>query len=144
MIKYQLVCEHGHEFEGWFRNSGAYEAQAACRQISCPSCGTTLVSKAVMAPSLATRSDAQAPREGVPSPAELERQLAGLLGRLRAEVEASAEYVGPRFAEEARKIHYREGRERNIYGEARIEEIEALTDEGIPCLPLPRLPKDVN
>ena len=144
MIKYRLVCEHEHEFEGWFRNSGAYDAQAGCRQISCPACGTTLVSKAVMAPSLATRPDPEASRDGVLSPAELERQVAGLLRRLHAEIEASAECVGPRFAEEARKIYYREGRERNIYGEARIAEIEALTDEGIPCLQLPRLPKDFN
>ena len=67
-----------------------------------------------------------------------------MLRRLRAEVEKNAEYVGPRFAEEARKMHYDEVEKRGIYGEATLEEARELHEEGIEFYPLPRLPEDHN
>jgi hypothetical protein len=65
--------------------------------------------------------------------------------RLRREIEAKADYVGPRFAEEARKMHEEEGSDRGgIYGEATLDEAASLAEDGIPFLPVPRLPEDLN
>ncbi len=137
MIKYRLVCGSGHEFEGWFRNSAAYDAQAASGHVACPQCADANVAKAVMAPRVAS------PERPEPR-ARTQDDLQALMLRVRAEVEANAEYVGSRFAEEARRIHGEEDPQRRIYGEASFEEIRALAEDGIPCMPLPRLPKDLN
>ena len=64
--------------------------------------------------------------------------------KLRAEVESKSEYVGSRFSEEARKIHYEETPARGIHGEATAEEAKSLSDEGIEFFPLPVLPEDRN
>ncbi len=136
MIKYRLVCGSGHEFEGWFRNSAAYDAQAARGHIACPQCADANVAKAVMAPRVASPAP--------PEPARAQEEMHALMLRVRAEVEANAEYVGPRFAEEARRIHTEEDPPRRIYGEASFDDVRALAEEGIPCMPLPRLPKDLN
>lgn len=135
MIKYQLHCSAGHQFEGWFGNSAAYDRQAAGRQVACPVCADTRIEKAMMAPSVAKRRDDDGgPRAG----------LAEFVRKLRAEVAAHADYVGPNFAEEARRIHYEETEARRIYGEATREDVVALVEEGVPVLPLPRLPEDHN
>jgi hypothetical protein len=144
MIKYRLACNEGHEFEGWFQNSAAYSEQELCGQISCPHCGAMTVSKAIMAPRVATRAAPAKTTIAVSQGADAEGQRYELMRRLRAEIEAKAEYVGSRFAEEARKIHAEESPERSIYGEATIEDVRALAEDGIACMPLPRLPKDLN
>jgi len=143
MIKYSLVCRDGHEFEAWFHGAAAYEAQVALDQVTCPVCASTDVDKAVMAPAVARRAETPAPRPesgGKPVPPELRNAMR----RLRDEVRAKAEYVGGRFAEEARRIHFDESPERGIYGEATTEEVKGLAEDGIPFLPLPRLPDDCN
>jgi hypothetical protein len=148
MIRYRLRCRDGHEFEGWFANSAAYDRQARRGLISCPECATSKVSKAPMAPNLATRSGAN--RSEAARPLALSRQsavrreLLELMRRIRREVEARSEYVGPRFAEEARKIHYEEVAPRDIHGEATPKEVRELTEEGIEFFPLPILPEDRN
>jgi hypothetical protein len=162
MIRYQLRCAKGHEFEGWFQSGAAFDRQAKRGQLSCAVCGTAKVAKALMAPSVAKRGrrksgaerstavalpEAIAP-ETVAKP-ETQRlaahqQLAGLMRKLRAEIEAKSEYVGPRFSEEARKIHYEEAPARGIHGEATADEAKALAEEGIEFFPLPILPEDQN
>lgn len=167
MIRYRLQCKDGHEFEAWFRASDDYDRQVKRRDVTCPACGSTKVSKALMAPQIApSRSKARAerrvqsgegPGEGrpitpnVPAPGsedarrmEMQRQFLALMHHVRREVEEKAEYVGDRFAEEARKIHYEEAEVRGIYGEATLEEARQLDEEGIEVLPLPRLPDDHN
>jgi hypothetical protein len=149
MIRYRLQCRDGHEFEGWFRSSTSYDRQARRGQIACPECNVTEVSKAIMAPGLATRSAEAVEANSTSAPdgakhAEARRELLALMRKVRREVEAHAEYVGPNFAEEARKIHYEEVEQRGIYGEATSEEARGLTEEGIDFLPLPRLPEDQN
>lgn len=138
MIKYKLACHLGHEFEGWFQSSGAYDKQAASGQVLCPVCGSAEVKKAVMAPSVATREMA-----GILGPKSRARAL-DLTRKLRAEVESRAEYVGAHFAEEARKIHHEGLEPRGIYGEASAHDARELIEEGVPVLPLPRLPEDDN
>jgi hypothetical protein len=148
MMKYRLVCSEGHEFEGWFKSCAAYEEQEPRGQISCPHCGTSRVSKAIMAPNVATRigSTKSAPerQELLCNATAGASQLYAMMRQLRAVIEQHSEYVGPRFAEEARKIYYDESEARGIYGEASADEVRALTEEGIPVLPMPPLREDLN
>lgn len=132
MIKYQLRCHIGHEFEGWFRNSADFDAQAADDLLECPACASTEVKKAIMAPSIATGS---APRSG--RLGEMRSAMAEAARRARDYVEKNFEYVGERFPEEARRIHYGEKESRGIFGEATGKEVRELVDEGISVAPLP-------
>ncbi|KAB2911657.1 MAG: DUF1178 family protein [Hyphomicrobiaceae bacterium] len=154
MIRYRLVCKKGHEFEGWFASSAAYDKQAKRGQLSCPTCGITKITKALMAPNVAKRTRAkgekaaEAPKPEASKPevqrVAAHRELAAAMRKIRAEIEAKSEYVGPRFPEEARKIHHEEAPARGIHGEATAEEAKALTEEGIEFFPLPILPEDHN
>ncbi len=130
MILYSLRCGKDHQFEGWFRDAAGYDAQAATGEIECPTCGDTGIAKAPMAPQIS------APRQpAAPSPVEIRRKLT----QIRRHVEQNCEHVGDRFAEEARKIHYGEVAERNIYGEAKEEEARELRDEGVEFHRIPWL-----
>jgi hypothetical protein len=158
MILYRLKCKKGHEFEAWFASSGAFDTQEKRGLLSCAYCGTSKVSKALMAPRIAKRGKSKAATkreraeeaavEAPPKPetqrVAAHRELATAMRKLRAEIEAKSEYVGPRFSEEARKIHYEEVPARGIHGEATAEEAKALQEEGIEFFPLPTLPEDRN
>ena len=148
MITYDLRCERGHTFEGWFRDAATYEKQEKRRLIACAICGSAKIKRAPMAPAVAgTRSqNAEAPSPPAVEPtrayaAHPEAQKAAAmmreLRRLKDHVEKTADYVGPRFAEEARKIHYGEKDKRNIYGEATDSEASALSDEGVDFARIP-------
>jgi hypothetical protein len=162
MIRYTLVCEKRHEFESWFVNSGAYDKQARRGLVACPVCGSTKVEKALMAPRLA-RVDAPAPGATVPQPSSTETAPAAAkpptpvamispqeqefrrkLRELRDHLVKNAENVGPRFPEEARKMHYGEAKHRSIYGVASPKDAQALHEEGIEFSPLPVLPDEHN
>jgi hypothetical protein len=134
MIKFELRCASDHGFEGWFRDGAAYDAQAAAREIACPACGSTEVSKAPMAPAISRNRPA--PEAVAAAKAEMLKKLR----ELRAEVERNAEYVGDRFAEEARRIHYGEVEHKAIYGEATDDEASALADEGVEFARIPWVP----
>jgi hypothetical protein len=121
MILFTLRCARSHEFEGWFRDSDGFEAQRKAGEIACPQCGDTSVEKAVMAPRV-SRS-----KEVALSPA----QVRAALLEMRRQVETNCDYVGTRFAEEARRIHYGETAAHGIYGEASDAESRELADEGI-------------
>lgn len=140
MIRFALLCDHGHEFDAWFASGDAYESQAGAHAVICPCCGSRGVRKAPMAPAVAKR---RAEASGDPAAGERKKTYALLKG-LRAHIEANAENVGPGFPEKARKMHYGEVEPRSIYGEASLEEARSLQEEGIPALPLPLLPEDHN
>lgn len=147
MIHYDLICDKGHAFDGWFRNSAAYDEQSVKGLVSCSVCGSAKVEKQLMAPGIPTKSNRKddAPRKMVAGP--VDPRLAAMMDmvrQMRKHVEENAEYVGDRFAEEARKIHYEETEHRGIYGEASMEDAKALIEEGITVHPLPRLPEDGN
>ncbi len=170
MISYSLRCRAGsHGFDAWFRSSADWEKQAGLGLVSCPICGTTEVEKALMAPAVVTaRRGETAPTVAVPAPEAggaavpaagglapaamamamgAPPELAEAFSKLQElarEVRAKADYVGTRFAEEARRIHFGEAPARGIYGEASRDEVEALGEEGIVALPLPPLPEDRN
>ncbi len=132
MILFELKCGHGHLFEAWFNSGEGYETQAAAGAISCPLCGDTDVTKAIMAPRI--RRSAGAADEKLK---KLLVQGHEKLAAVRRYVEANCDYVGNKFAEEARRIHYGEVPARDIYGEASSEDAAAMSEEGIGFLRLP-------
>lgn len=136
MIVFDLKCEHAHVFEVWFRSSADYEDQKARGFITCPTCGSTVVEKSVMAPNVAAKGNTKAPAR-VPTPKE---QAAAFLSKVRETVEANCENVGDRFPEEARAIHYGDKEARGIYGNANREAVQDLLDEGVAIMPLPDKP----
>ena len=129
MIRYTLRCEHGHEFESWFQSSSAYESQVKRKLVTCPQCGSAKVEKAIMAPAVSGTKK----RPATVDQAQLRQFATGL----RKYVQENADYVGPNFPEEARKIHYGETAERHIYGEATHQEARELIEEGVDVAPLP-------
>lgn len=142
MIRYALTCESGHDFDGWFSGSSDFEGQLARGLVECPICGSKSVSKALMAPSVSTARKKEA-RQMLVAEAAQKEALAKIRAAV-AEIKASAEDVGERFPEEARRIHYGEAETRGIIGQASAEEARDLIEEGIPVAPLPVLPDDVN
>lgn len=153
MISFKLRCSQHHEFEGWFRSSDDFAGQQARGLLSCPICDDSSIEKAVMAPAVARRDRDPAPaqrQEVLPpksandSPAptpEMMAKMAAYLHQVKAHVEANFENVGNKFPEEARKIHYGEAEEREIFGKATLDDAKELIDEGIGVMPLPDLPK---
>jgi len=129
VIVYNLRCRNAHEFEGWFRDSAAYDEQARDGSLTCPVCESRKVEKAIMSPALSG-----AKKQTV---AEEAKQMRQFMTGLRQYVQQNADYVGPNFAEEARKIHYGEADHRHIYGEASVEEAKELLEEGVDVAPLP-------
>ena len=147
MIRYDLLCDKGHGFDGWFRDSAAFDQQAARGLVSCSLCGSAQVEKQLMAPGIPAKSNRKnaASQKMVTGPVDPRLQaMMEMMRQMRKQVEANADYVGDRFAEEARRIHYAETEKRGIYGEATADEAEALIEEGIEVHPLPRLPEDGN
>ena len=163
MIRYALICERDHAFESWFQNSAAYDKQVKRALVTCPVCGSAKVEKAIMAPRVAAAAEGEIVAPPLPAPAQQpaapqpvakpapvammsppERELRQKLKEIRDHIVKNASYVGSRFPEEARKIHYGETEHRSIYGEASPEEAKALNEEGIEFHPLPQLPDDQN
>ena len=149
MIAYSLICSGGHTFEGWFRSSVAYDAQLRDGALACPLCGDRRVAKAIMAPSVRTSVTKKKGRPDIPPPPRVapptEAQKAGqFMAGFRKYVQENADYVGRDFPEEARKIHYGETEERQIYGEATPDEARAMVEEGIDIAALPPDPNDLN
>jgi hypothetical protein len=170
MIRYALVCDKGHDFESWFKNSATFDKQAARGLVGCPLCGSIKVEKAIMAPRLARSAHALEIASEAPSPAApdisaptptgdakaqdakaqvamvspQEHELRKKLKELREHLTRNADYVGRKFPEEARKMHYGEIEHRSIYGEASPDDAKELHEEGIEFHPLPILPDERN
>ncbi len=149
MIHYTLVCDRDHSFEGWFRSSDDFDAQVADGLVSCPVCGSVAISRGLMAPSVQSgrardeREDA-ARRQTVMMPDRAQKMMLDAIREIRKKVTENATYVGDRFAEEARKMHYGEVEHQGIWGEATTEEASSLSEEGIEVQPLPGLPEERN
>ena len=168
MILFELRCSQGHAFEAWFRDNATYDEQAEAGAITCAVCGDGKVGKALMAPALGRRSPLREARPDhehqggdtrMPGPERSERstpsepadrsrlepeRAAAAMRALREvqnHIEKNFDHVGPRFAEEARKMHYGEADRRSIYGEATSAEAKELRDEGIEVGQIPWLPR---
>lgn len=136
MINFDLICDKEHGFEGWFANSAAYDAQLAAGSLSCPQCGSRKIAKAIMAPNIAPKGNsrkARAPGNIAPG----HPQMREFLRKVRSHIEQDAEHVGEKFPEVARKIHYGEQDAVNIYGDATLEEVKELREEGIEITAIP-------
>jgi hypothetical protein len=158
MIHYALICDRGHNFESWFQNSAAFDKQAKRGLVNCPQCDSTKVEKAIMAPRLSSRKqrhvpvEAEAPVPPAPTSEKApvamispqEHEFRAKLKDLREHLTKNADNVGPKFPEEARKMHYGEIKHRSIYGEASPKDAKDLAEEGIEFHPLPILPDERN
>jgi hypothetical protein len=166
MILYALQCDAGHAFEAWFRDSASFDEQREAGVLRCPMCDSAAVSKAIMAPRLARHHGARDPAPvpdaaPVPEPESPSDQptptaatppapsmaapdsppsaddIRRALDTLRRVVETTCDDVGPRFAEEARRIHYGEAPARGIFGRTSDDEADALREEGIQFASVP-------
>lgn len=149
MIVFDVTCSNEHTFEGWFKDSKTFEAQVSAGEVSCPVCGDTHVRKGLVAPRLGGlrkgKDETVASNMPASSSAPVAKDGPGgnlddylkALHALKKHVENNSEYVGEKFPEEARKIHYGETEARSIYGEASPEEAEALQDEGVEFHSIP-------
>lgn len=144
MIRYSLTCKDGHSFDGWFQSAAGFEALQNAGLVSCASCGSVQIGKALMSPAVVADKAAM-PHAIPPAPASSLRTPANpaevALAALRRKVEEHSEYVGMSFAAEARAIHDGDAPERSIWGETRPDEAIALIKDGIPVAPLPFMPK---
>lgn len=131
MILFELRCTNDHHFEGWFKDNATYDAQSAAGEIACPLCGDTCVTKAIMAPRLNKATGQNLDAQGAA------QEMRRLLADLRQKIEQNCDYVGEKFPEEARKIHYGDAEERPIYGEASAEQATELEEEGIAVARVP-------
>lgn len=147
MILYTLNCENAHGFEAWFADSSSFEAQQKTGDVTCPVCGSANIHKQIMAPSLGAASvgaGKKSETQSVVHTSENQAEMRSMMRQLSEHVKNNADYVGPKFAEEARKIHYEEVEPHGIYGEASADEVTDLKEEGIDVHPLPILPDDQN
>jgi hypothetical protein len=138
MIVFNLKCRKEHLFEAWFRDNATFDQQVAAGAVGCPVCGSKKVAKALMAPHVAKSGRAEQAARETAKVAQAKKAFS----ELRRQVEENCDYVGPTFAEEARKIHYGESDERNIYGETSNEEAKALDEEGVKVQRIPWLPRE--
>ncbi len=138
MIKYALVCEHDHPFEGWFGSSSDYDEQQGRGLVACPFCDNKAVRKQIMAPAVAgTKAKGAATPQ---MPAQMQSMMMEAMGQVRRHVEENFDYVGDRFAREARAIHEGTSEDRGIYGEATPKEVKDLAEDGVKVAPLPPTP----
>lgn len=149
MIRYALKCEAGHGFDSWFQSAAAYDSLARAGHLACVVCGSSEVSKSLMAPRVTSKETPQADAPAKKDPAtqtaptlsKPQSEVEQALASLRRKVEESADYVGKNFVKEARAMHEGRSPERSIYGEARLDQARALVAEGVPLMPLPFKPK---
>jgi hypothetical protein len=141
LIKFSLTCEQAHDFEGWFRNNEDFEKQRKRGLVDCPSCGSHKVEKALMAPAVSTGRKKEKIALAMN---EQQRAAMAQLKALSEKIRENADYVGDKFAEEARKIHFGEADARGIYGEATLDEAKSLAEDGVEFMPIPVFPEDRN
>lgn len=141
MIVYDLACEAGHRFEGWFASSADFSSQRKRGLVSCPACGSDEVEKAPMAPAVPRKgnqlpsSQIQQTMVSAPLPPEAAKVLAKL-AKLQAELVKDSRWVGKDFVEQTREMHYGERDMETIHGQATLDEAQELLDEGIAVMPL--------
>jgi len=162
MILYQLRCIDEHSFEAWFRDSASFDMQAQSGDVECPYCGSTRISKAVMAPNIvsSTKASPEPAQEPALEPAsadpgqvsqldeqraqDVAQRILDAVGHIREYAEENFEDVGEDFAKEARKIHHGESDDRGIYGKTSEQDAEEMAEDGIDFVRLPGVPRRSN
>jgi hypothetical protein len=141
LIRFSLSCDHDHEFEAWFRSNDDFDRQKKRGLVDCPTCGSTKVQKALMAPAVSTGRK----REKIAlAMNDMQKKAMAEMKALSEKIRENADYVGDKFAEEARKIHFGETDARGIYGEATLDEAKSLAEDGVGFMPIPVFPEDRN
>ena len=157
MIKYSLICDNEHQFEGWFSTGQDFDEQRRRNLVNCPMCDSSNITKTLMAPSISTskkavqaqvkpnveHSDRPTPVANSHVPDNFQ-ELVGKIRELRANILETSKNVGDKFPDEARKIHYGEVEKHSIYGQASAQDVKELVDEGVNVMPIPSLPEDNN
>lgn len=141
MIRFSLSCERDHDFEGWFRNNEDFDRQKKRGLVECPVCGSSKVGKALMAPAVSTGRKREKMALAMN---EAQKKAMAEIKAIAERIRENADYVGDKFAEEARKIHFGETEARGIYGEATLEEAKGLVEDGVEFMPVPVFPDDRN
>ena len=147
MIVFDLACEKGHRFEAWFRSSAAFEQQGEQGLLLCPDCGSSEVAKAPMAPGVPAKgnrrsADVPAKADGADKQSQggalppALREAMAKLAKLQADTIKDSTYVGDKFADESRAMHYGEKDAALIHGKANAKEARELIEEGITIAPL--------
>jgi hypothetical protein len=143
MIVFDLLCPNDHEFESWFQDSAAFEKLAKAGHVACPICGDTKISKSLMAPAVSGTKKKSNEKMAISAKAAQQMgQYMEAVKEMREQVEKNCDYVGEKFPEEARKMHYGEAETRNIYGEATDSEADALKEEGVEVQRIPWTPSE--
>jgi len=164
MISFNLICDHDHGFEGWFNSSADYTDQQARGLVTCPICDSANITKGLMTPNVAAKSNTKPEASGrtpamisapsrpnlppqmtaqiTPEMAKAAAETLAAMRKLQSTIEKHCDNVGDAFAEEARKIHYGESDPRGIYGQTTDQEAESLLEEGIAIAKMPWLPKE--
>tara|TARA_B100000427_G_scaffold15014_1_gene11815 strand:+ start:417 stop:833 length:417 start_codon:yes stop_codon:yes gene_type:complete len=138
MIKYSLICNEEHSFEAWFLDSKTCDKQIKKSKVECPLCGSVKIEKNIMAPNIPNKSNQKKINNDV-------KKVEMAMTKIKKHVEDNYEYVGEKFPDEARAMHYEEKESKDIYGETSIEEAKDLIEEGINVQPLPGInPKSKN
>ena len=142
MIRYALKCGNEHSFESWFKSADAFDSLQGKGAVVCPFCDDKNIEKTLMAPPVRA-SKKRAASEALPQTVTNapDPQIVEAIRSIRDHVERTSDYVGDRFATEARAMHEGEMPHRPIYGEARPEDAKKLKEDGVPALPLPFIPK---
>jgi hypothetical protein len=141
LIRFSLICDHDHEFEAWFRSNDDFDRQKKRGFVDCPACGSTKVQKALMAPAVSTGRKKEKIALAMN---EMQKKAMAEMKALSEKIRENADYVGDKFAEEARKIHFGEADARGIYGEATLDEAKSLAEDGVGFMPIPVFPEDRN
>jgi len=147
VIRFSLACDQGHVFESWFRDGASFDDQAERGLLSCPVCSSAKVGKAIMAPQVARKDRLPVPQEPARPVALVTPEEAAMRAKmreLRAMLTEQSDYVGEKFADEARRMHEGEIKHRPIYGEAKAEDVRSLIEDGAEVYPLPNLPDEWN
>ncbi len=140
MIVFNLICNDGHEFEGWFQNSDDFDRQRQDRHLECPSCGSHKVDKSIMSTNVASSGDKKSAGDGdTNAVATVSKKMLEMAQKVREHVEDNFKYVGKDFPKEARRVHFEAPDEGGVYGEASEEELEELIEDGVDVAPLPNV-----
>ena len=138
MIKYNLACECGKDFESWFSSSTEYDVLKKRKLVNCIYCNSTSVKKSIMSPNLPVKSQKKSKK------VQLEQNIKKQLLNFRRYIEKNCKNVGDNFPQEARNIHYDKKTSKGIYGKATQEEANELLEEGIEVDTIPWINKYEN
>ena len=146
MIRYQLLCENNHKFDGWFPNIAEFERQQHKKLIICPMCDSTQVDRAIMSPAVGKASAKKTKSKDYTDQITCDTmipaaQAKNILRLIRKHIVTEFDNVGDKFVKEYRK-HEKGERDDKFYGTPSQEEVKKLLDEGTDVFHVPEIKED--